>query len=1113
MYSQSTNGNRIGTGSARRNAIGTASRAVCEALERRAMFCALHGFTADEVVELRPDLIGVAGPGGPDGGPAAVINWVNDGDDDDGFEDVFGARAEDARKVVREVIEDFQEMIGSFNYADGSATYRLTVNMNGGNGNGASANLIETLGGKPQRGRVSMGRGADGLGSGWFIDPTPEDSAEFQGNIVNAFAADAQAGSPAAGLGDFYTVVAAELTHCLGLFGGTGMVDSWDNLTTDTGIADTAEGGGTGNFWVFQGPSIRHLMTGNNAGPGGSAFPGAVHSAGPGVTVNFGGFSYQGAQDIGNAIYELGRRYLVNNVFSLMFRDAYDYGSVNPDQFATMYANLNRTTGALLVRGGLGTSADEITVSRAGSTITVSVNVGSDIPGTGALPGAGNLPAFVTEFTTAEVSSITISTGDGADIINLDSIDSATPITINGEAGNDRIYIGNGDVDSNVLANVLVNGGSGSDTLTIDDATDGSGSDSYTISRIGIGALADMLFDKPLGGDITCDAAVEAFNVVGSPQADAVAITGTASAIALNFNSGGGDDTVEVGAGDYDNNIAGHVSVVGGAGTDLLIIDDSADAAADSYTLEARSFAKSSSTATLSWTNVFPPSTPAVEELVLNANGAANTINLNGLGGRFTPPLPDPPQGFPVNVTLNGNAGNDTINIGGGDYDGNMIGGGVTVNGGDGIDRVAISDAADTGSDAYQVNALSFTKNSSAIVTSWENLLPPTTPAIEEFVLSAGTGANTINLNGLGGVWVPPFPDPPVGYPVNATLNGGAGNDTFVIAASEHVLSSLRGNVTVEGQADSDHLLVSDTSDTGADSFTLTSTGLTNSDWSNTLAFGTVESLLLDANNSATTVTVASTFDGDISIDGNGGADTINVSGNFAARYVTVEGGAGLDTVNVNDDAVGTARVAFASTQDLAALHVFTGGSARVNSGGNKVLVTQSLAIDGSGTLDLTDEDVIVDYAGASPLATIQALLTAGYNAGAWNGSGAIISSSAAAAAAGNTGVGFAEATDIFTVFPATFAAQAVDNTAVLLKYTLYGDANLDGQINLSDYNRLASNFGQNDRRWSHGDSDYNGHINLNDYNRLAINFGLSGFGPPDGEPEDQGDDVLEELK
>ena len=70
-------------------------------------------------------------------------------------------------------------------------------------------------------------------------------------------------------------------------------------------------------------------------------------------------------------------------------------------------------------------------------------------------------------------------------------------------------------------------------TIAIDDATDGSGSDSYTISRIGIGALADMLFDKPLGGDITCDAAVEAFNVVGSPQADAVAITGTASAIAL----------------------------------------------------------------------------------------------------------------------------------------------------------------------------------------------------------------------------------------------------------------------------------------------------------------------------------------------------------------------------------------------------------------------------------------------------------------------------------------------------------------------------------------------------------------------------------------------------
>src|SRR5206468_8272744 len=143
--------------------------------------------------------------------------------------------------------------------------------------------------------------------------PTPLENSEFQSSIVNAFSADAGLGSPAAGKSDFFTVVAAEMTHLMGLYGGTGMVPLWDAHTTDTGIADTAEGGGIGHFWTFTGPSIKHLMTGNNGGSGGNSFNGAVHAAGPNVTVNFGGDSYIGAQDQGNAVYESSRRYMINN--------------------------------------------------------------------------------------------------------------------------------------------------------------------------------------------------------------------------------------------------------------------------------------------------------------------------------------------------------------------------------------------------------------------------------------------------------------------------------------------------------------------------------------------------------------------------------------------------------------------------------------------------------------------------------------------------------------------------------------------------------------------------------------------------------------------------------
>jgi hypothetical protein len=80
-----------------------------------------------------------------------------------------------------------------------------------------------------------MGRGSGGTGGGWYLDPTPDDNSEFMGGIVNAYSADATPGGPAAGLSDFYTVVAAEMTHCMGLFGNS--LAGWSSHTTNTARA------------------------------------------------------------------------------------------------------------------------------------------------------------------------------------------------------------------------------------------------------------------------------------------------------------------------------------------------------------------------------------------------------------------------------------------------------------------------------------------------------------------------------------------------------------------------------------------------------------------------------------------------------------------------------------------------------------------------------------------------------------------------------------------------------------------------------------------------------------------------------------------------------------
>jgi hypothetical protein len=152
------------------------------------------------------------------------------------------------------------------------------------------------------------------------------------------------------------------------------------------------------------------------------------------------------------------------------------------------------------------------------------------------------------------------------------------------------------------------------------------------------------------------------------------------------------------------------------------------------------------------------------------------------------------------------------------------------------------------------------------------------------------------------------------------------------------------------------------------------------------------------------------------------------------------------------------------------------------------------------GTLDVTDNALVVDYAGASPLATLRARIASAYAGGSWTGAG--ITSSLAGAA---HGVGYAEASDVFTSFPATFVGQDVDPTSILIRFARYGDANLDGAVNLADFNRLAAHFGaaSGTALWSQGDFNYDGNVNLQDFNRLAATFGLSAAAGPHVTPRD----------
>jgi hypothetical protein len=140
--------------------------------------------------------------------------------------------------------------------------------------------------------------------------------------------------------------------------------------------------------------------------------------------------------------------------------------------------------------------------------------------------------------------------------------------------------------------------------------------------------------------------------------------------------------------------------------------------------------------------------------------------------------------------------------------------------------------------------------------------------------------------------------------------------------------------------------------------------------------------------------------------------------------------------------------------------------------------------------LDLAGGSFLSRAGGPTP-AQFRNQIIAGRNGGSWNGSGAggAINSSLATSSPFSDGVGYGLGSEIAPTSIGPFAIAPGDT---LIRYTLDGDADLSGNVNLNDFNRVVANFAQSSRVWVHGDSTYDGLVNLNDFNAMAGNFGAS---------------------
>ncbi|HYO09492.1 MAG TPA: SdrD B-like domain-containing protein, partial [Tepidisphaeraceae bacterium] len=214
---------------------------------------------------------------------------------------------------------------------------------------------------------------------------------------------------------------------------------------------------------------------------------------------------------------------------------------------------------------------------------------------------------------------------------------------------------------------------------------------------------------------------------------------------------------------------------------------------------------------------------------------------------------------------------------------------------------------------------------------------------------------------------------------------------------------------------------------------------------------------------------------------------------NLHAGDWAIGGDLGAATANaaISVSNSGTA-VALGATQHLASLAI-DGATVTLTADGSRLMNTGALAVTGSGTLDLQDNDLVVRDGGAVSVAGstyngVAGLIAAGRVLG---------SQTSSLAPAARAALAAATASEVLAIAPgdtATWQGETVSGSAVLIKHTYVGDADLNGKITGDDYFAVDSHVASlNPWGWWRGDFDHNARIDGDDYFLIDSNIARQG--------------------
>jgi hypothetical protein len=540
------------------------------------------------------------------------------------------------------------------------------------------------------------------------------------------------------------------------------------------------------------------------------------------------------------------------------------------NESAALVANVTVISGggtdSLTVNGAGGGDIFTITATTISDTPITPATITYDNPNTATVAvaqltinGVGS-----TTFTVNNTSTPTkLIGGTSPDIFTVNGTGSTGPVTLMGAAGNDTFTISD---TAALQGNVTVISGGGTDTL----AVNGAGGDAFTITATTISNTpvtpATITYDSPSGPAVNV-----AQLTVASIGASSFTVNSTSTPTTLQGSPGNDTFTISEAA------LAGAVTVLGGGGTDALIV---LGAGADTYTINGTTIQHVGSQ-TITYDNPSGPTVNVASLLVTGVGGSSFTVN-----GTSTP------------TTLQGDAANDTFLI----NESAALVANVTVISGGGTDSLTVNGAG--GGDAFTITAttISDTPITPATIT-YDN--PNTaTVAVAQLTIN-GVGSTTFTINNtstptklIGGTSPDTFTVNGTGSTGPVTLMGAAGNDTFTISDT----AALQGNVTVISGGGTDTLTVNGA---GGDAFMISATTISNTpvtpatityDNPNGPAVNVAQLTVASAGASSFTVTSTST---PTTLQGSPGNDTFTISEAALAGAVTVLGGGGTDALIV----------------------------------------------------------------------------------------------------------------------------------------------------------------------------------------------------------------------